>query len=755
MKFNKILSLVVSTCLITSPLMAGRTPEPLTDAYNWKGVPAKEKREEWHKNTGGALSKRAEELAQEYKQAESLFAPYTRRGDKRVRTIANAVCDTLSERAQRAQYSSELFAGYGEEGPTESLRNTAAQTSTPLPTFGRHTDLTRKVAETKAEIEKCQKTLQAQPEENKKSTARLAVLQNEAEQMRPALAKATQTTREKKEALETTGGSLTKASEKLQEAQENLNGLTSEKVDQEAELKANLNAFDKETSKLQERLASIKEDEVQESPSLQVQIAERSVQREALVAEQVLEIAAFNERATAQATLVEGLKTELEKRKGFQAGAQQHLEKAEEAERALRDKLAANEKETQEHQTILSSQEQQKAKIVADLKELTSRQQNLQDEADAIAIGKYILYNNLHKAVTDFMAEVDTTCSTVDPHDMPLVESILDQLAKAHADHRAKVDNFQKQAYTHLWTSFALQNDKSDSYVSNFATHIESGRTYYYTSADLRGYIEERFKSAVKKGLHNSFTLLPLEAEKDVHKEFQDELERLRLDNSLQTTANEWKALITKERGSLAHRLGLSSSLLNETFQEKTREEIFSYAHLLETCPELKDFEAEEGALDESVIWERAQFQLERRYVKDLTHPNSPVHARIIPVYDFVEAKATSSFSPSSPNETKVDSTEKTFWETLTQMVSFMSMHYALTHDENGEKIETPPTKILGVEIPVKERVDMLMARSAHRLYRQLKENFETQLDALGLKASLFAPLVQKEDDSGELRKSK
>lgn len=236
MKFNKILSLVVSTCLITSPLMAGRTPEPLTDAYNWKGIPAKEKRKDWCENTGGALSKRAEELAQEYKQAESLFAPYTRRGDERVRTIANAVCDFLEERAQRASSAAMYFQGYGEEGPTESMRDTAAKMNTPLLTFGRHTDLTRKVAETKAEIEKCQTTLKVQPKENEKSTARLAVLQKEAEEMRPALAKATQITGERRKACETTELSLTKASEKLQEAQENLNGLTSEKVEREAEL---------------------------------------------------------------------------------------------------------------------------------------------------------------------------------------------------------------------------------------------------------------------------------------------------------------------------------------------------------------------------------------------------------------------------------------------------------------------------------------------------------------------------------------
>ena len=161
MKFNKIFSLVVSTCLITSPLMAGRTPEPLSDAYNWKGVPAKEARKDWHKKTHGALSKRAEELVQEYKQAESLFAPYTRRGDKRVRTIANAVCDFLEERASRAQYSTELFDGYREEGPTESIRDNAAKMKTPLPTFGRHTDLMRKVAETKAEIEKLQTQIAA------------------------------------------------------------------------------------------------------------------------------------------------------------------------------------------------------------------------------------------------------------------------------------------------------------------------------------------------------------------------------------------------------------------------------------------------------------------------------------------------------------------------------------------------------------------------------------------------------------------
>ncbi len=398
------------------------------------------------------------------------------------------------------------------------------------------------------------------------------------------------------------------------------------------------------------------------------------------------------------------------------------------------------------------------AALFSQLAQKRAEKQKLQDDADLYALIKYERYMNLYLALPNDDIEEDdyagSQLSTLSSEDIPLMQTLTETRVTevAMACVREAVER-----ETHIAIESSLKSAVAT--CENPKLEIESDlnwRVTYrnaYKAEDVTKTVLEavtakfdigKMKSVYKKASpvkkRYAFSIPP-KTQIEYINSMVEGSEPLRADRQLKAAALKWKARVTTGKDSLVQRMGLNSAFISPTFAITTNRPLLSLTTLRDSLMEdvLK-------AADTKADWKLVRNQLQFNY--DFTDKESPVHTRITPITKFVEEKVKKERKKGETFAKKfaaADSKEALVQKAFLKMTSYMTMAYALTHDEEGQA--TPELMVMSPDIeayvkpdaiPASKRVDNVMAKKALKWADRVWEYGQEFIKEHGLKAWIF-----------------
>lgn len=742
MKRTSLTTLILSSFLTTSTVFAS---DVLSDASNGL-IPEDIKKDgaklqKWQDDNMEKLTARAELHGLIYDQVERLFAPFSRKGSNQTRAIANAVCDYLEQRANKSQYLAELFDGH--RGLNVKVQAAEKMSDGGLPQTGRHVALIRAISTMTDELKTIKTKLEAQPKLIEEWTTEITRLKKES----AATDSTMRTLKEKASQAE----ALLKKAEQASETEEN-----------------NFIALQKEMELLESQVTELQQksrEEIQKAspePTAEIATETKSVWRASL--------AQLNEDKKTPEELLEAMRealpkymeakklsrNEKDKKAEELAGIQNEVESNGDAYKKLLADVKALEEKIEGSKIETEKLTQRRTEVLAE-------QKNLQEAADRYALVKYLTYLNLYSALPNdsydyngFKEAGFAPLSTLSPHTMPVTLKLVNVRAADVAMYNAR--EVAKREVEKLKTIYEKQAEKAQQ-------ELEKKAAEYIYSKVSNSTLSSSMSSAIAKSakdyfdIKNSFSFYQQQQGNHNYyaqkmdlipfvQESSKTLDPLRADRQIKNSMDKWSTKISGGKDALTDRLGLNSALFNKSFAIQTLPHMLSFNELAEAFPDVQYVSGKD-----SQIWSVGKMQLKVNYFDSFVSQDALAHQRVDPIYAFVveKAKAQSLKKVGEKFDVRIQAVkqespehEALITHAFLKTISYMNMTYALTHDENGNKL--PELKLIDpvLEQFIKEplpRLDHVMATRALKWGQRVKQHGETFINDHGLEAHIFTPV--------------
>jgi hypothetical protein len=432
---------------------------------------------------------------------------------------------------------------------------------------------------------------------------------------------------------------------------------------------------------------------------------------------------------------------------------------------SLKQKIQELENSLQEKgkQKILLKEEG--SKLEEDLKELQKQKKNVQDQADLHALVKFISYRNIYDALPNEEKKLLDNdlelCTVVDSlQEGILTKSVYQTVLNISFDNVKKTaERVEKgiiQKFDKKWEQELGQI--AFNIIYNFAKEVHG--SYWEnssTNSDLEKVQERKIKQQNVFSCISQKTLPLIKYEgHDRHQLYfktQESSEDYlikgnRVDLLVKKQVDKWKNRISKD--GLIHFYGLTSSLFNPVFEEKTQGQLFSFNDLVKTMGQetLANYTQKLESLEsKKLAYEWGLTQLQINFSDEMMKKNAIIISKVEPIHQFVTAKLKDLSQEQRKGrygQLLQENKDAAASYALLKYVSYLSMRYALMHSEKGLKQSTLQMLPLGFETLIKEkpedhyRLDNVFAAQAYKWGQVLKEKHGDFLSTHAFTANYF-----------------